>query len=479
MPDFIPIVRPAFKSTAFVLSAMSVRVGKKARKLHCAWRSARKIGVQRTFGLRRLCATPVDLDRLCWLVPIDSALQLNSWETGVAAVSARTIHPFPARMAPEIALDAIPERESAEQLLVIDPMCGSGTVLSAAVQRGQRALGIDIDPLAVMMSTVATSAADFTSLSQLARSTVKSTRELRADVPWIDDETERFADYWFGKEQKRQLTVLTSAIANVENVDHKLALQVALSRIIVTKSPQASLAADTSHSRPHRVLLESEYDVFSGFEKSAKALERLLGRREQSGSAKVLLGDSRTLGGIKDGSADLAVTSPPYLNALDYLRGHKLALIWFGHSIPSLREIRRDSIGAERALDGPPEPLATELANMVTDSAADPDVLPKGTILRFANDMVSFAKQLRRVLRSDGSVVVVVGNSTLKGNYIRNDLITQTALEAVGFNLSSRHEREIPPQNRYMAVRSNSSDLAMAKRMRSEIVLKMEGNDRV
>lgn len=378
-------------------------------------------------------------------------------------------------MAPEIALNAIPERESDNQLMVIDPMCGSGTVLSAAVQRGHRTLGIDIDPLAVMMSTVATSAADFTTLGQLAQKAVAESRSSKASAPWIDDETEHFADYWFGKQQKKDLIMLSSAIAGVENFEHRLALQVALSRIIVTKSPQASLAADTSHSRPHRVLTESNYDVLGGFQKSANTLERLLGKREHSGTASVLLGDSRTLGGIGNASADLAVTSPPYLNALDYLRGHKLALIWFGHSIPSLREIRRDSIGAERALDGPADPLAAELADMVAESAADPAVLPKGTILRFAHDMVSFSKQLRRVLKSDGSAVVVVGNSTLKGNYIRNDLIAQRALEAVGFVLTSRHERDIPPQNRYMAVRSSSSDTALAKRMRSEVVLTMKG----
>lgn len=390
-------------------------------------------------------------------------------------MSARTIHPFPARMAPEIALNAIPERESNNQLMVIDPMCGSGTVLSAAVQRGHRALGIDIDPLAVMMSTLATSPADFSSLGQLAQRTVSETRHSKAAAPWIDDETERFADYWFGKKQKMQLIALSSVIETIEDDQQRLALQVALSRIIVTKSPQASLAADTSHSRPHRVLTQSDYDVFSGFQKSAKSLERLLGRRDHSGTASVLLGDSRTLGGIDDASADLAVTSPPYLNALDYLRGHKLALIWFGHSIPSLREIRRDSIGAERALDIPADHLATELMHMVTESVVDASVLPTGTILRFANDMVSFARQLRRVLKPEGEAVVVVGNSTLKGNYIRNDLITQRSLEAVGFHLSSRHEREIPPQNRYMAVRSNSADLSLAKRMRSEVVLKMEG----
>lgn len=381
-------------------------------------------------------------------------------------------------MAPEIALNAIPERRSAEQLLVIDPMCGSGTVLAAAVQRGQRALGIDIDPLAVMMSTVVTSPQNFASLSELAQGAISASKQAKAHSPWIDDETERFAQYWFGKKQKYQLTVLAAAIKNIEDVHQRLALQVALSRIIVTKSPQASLAADTAHSRPHKVQQESDYDVFLGFEKSAQALGRLLEKRENLGSANVLLGDSRTLGGISDGCADLAVTSPPYLNALDYLRGHKLALIWFGHSIPSLREIRRDSIGAERALDGPPDELGQDLADMITDSVSEPDTLPKGMILRFAHDMVGFAKQLRRVLKADGSVVVVVGNSTLKGNYIRNDLITQTALEAMGFALASRHEREIPPQKRYMAMSSRGADMALAKRMRSEVVLTMKGTAR-
>jgi len=390
-------------------------------------------------------------------------------------MSARTIHPFPARMAPDIALDAIPERSPDRQLLVIDPMCGSGTVLSAAAQRGQRALGIDIDPLAVMMSKVATSKADFTGICATADSLVQHAQATKAATPWTDDETDRFADYWFGASQRNQLIRLTAAIQSVEDSSLRSALQVALSRIIVTKSPQASLAADTSHSRPHRVLLESEYDVYAGFQKSTRSLARLLEGRAHTGSATVLLGDSRTLGGVADGSADLAVTSPPYLNALDYLRGHKLALIWFGHSIPSLREIRRDSIGAERGLDGPAETLASELASMVTDSATDPSLLPTRTILRFANDMVRFSRQLRRVLNVDGSAVVVVGNSTLKGNYIRNDLITQHAMESNGFALAERHEREIPPQNRYMATKSTGSNDSVTKRMRYEIVLTMKG----
>lgn len=68
------------------------------------------------------------------------------------------IHPFPARMAPGIALDAL--GESKKPLTVLDPMTGSGTVLAVARAKGHRALGVDIDPLAVLLAGVWTRTVD-------------------------------------------------------------------------------------------------------------------------------------------------------------------------------------------------------------------------------------------------------------------------------------------------------------------------------
>ncbi len=62
------------------------------------------------------------------------------------------IHPFPARMAPGIALEALGQNEGA--LRVLDPMAGSGTVLAVACSKGHEAIGIDIDPLAVLLTRV-------------------------------------------------------------------------------------------------------------------------------------------------------------------------------------------------------------------------------------------------------------------------------------------------------------------------------------
>jgi tRNA G10 N-methylase Trm11 len=69
-----------------------------------------------------------------------------------------SIHPFPARMSPGIALEILVE--SGRPLRVLDPMMGSGTVVAVARSQGHRATGVDIDPLAVLLAKVWTTAID-------------------------------------------------------------------------------------------------------------------------------------------------------------------------------------------------------------------------------------------------------------------------------------------------------------------------------
>jgi len=69
-----------------------------------------------------------------------------------------TIHPFAARMAPELALQAL--ELVPEDGVVVDPMMGSGTVIRQASDLGLTAIGFDVDPLAVLMSRVWTTPVD-------------------------------------------------------------------------------------------------------------------------------------------------------------------------------------------------------------------------------------------------------------------------------------------------------------------------------
>ena len=389
-------------------------------------------------------------------------------------MGARTIHPFPARMAPDIAIDHLDSIEGETELVVLDPMCGSGTVLAAAADRGHAARGFDVDPLAVLMSSVATRAVDTEAVVAEAERICAHARASSVDEPrWDDAETQKFAEYWFAATQRVQLNRLSRELDEVSDEAVRQALQVALSRIIVTKAPKASLAADTSHSRPHRVATESSYDVYRGFEGSVASLTKLLDQRSMVGQVKVRRGDTRALD-LPDASVDLIITSPPYLNAIDYLRGHKMSLIWFGHTIPDLRKIRSNSIGAERALDGEALKQVDDMVSFIENAANDPSKLPLATIMRYAHDLTLFSRELHRVCREGAEVVTVIGNSTLRGNYIQNDILVRQAYEGAGFSLRDRTERELPESKRYLPVRTTNAASSMAKRMRTEVVLTVE-----
>jgi len=385
---------------------------------------------------------------------------------------ARTIHPFPARMAPDIAMDLIDASHRPDETLVLDPMCGSGTVLSAAVERGLRAVGFDMDPLAVLMSRVATTPVDTERLAFVATEVLRQARSFRAtSVRWHDDETTKFVGYWFGEPQRIQLSRLSRALDQLPDSPCRRALQIALSRTIITKAPKASLAADTSHSRPHRVQTESAYDVYEGFSKSVGELSKILDRRTLQGQASVNLGDSRNLHSVANSSIDLAITSPPYLNAIDYLRGHKMSLVWLGFTVVQLRKIRSDSIGAERSLERASAERADRMVQGVIAGASYPERLPIATIRRYANDIVNFVDELSRVTKPGGQVVSVVGNSTLRENFISNDGMVQDAFLASGFEVVSRRERDLPENRRYLPIGRADSQTSMSKRMRTEVVL--------
>src|SRR6185503_2035650 len=106
-----------------------------------------------------------------------------------------------------------------------------------------------------------------------------------------------------------------------------------------------------ARSRPHK---DDERDAslpFSVWDKRYRQLTKRLPFMGDTAGPKpvVLRGDARHLG-YASNTVDAVLTSPPYLNAVDYLRGHKFSLLWMGHSLSGLREIRGTMIGSERGL---------------------------------------------------------------------------------------------------------------------------------
>jgi DNA modification methylase len=387
-----------------------------------------------------------------------------------------SIHPFPARMAPELALQAleiVPERG-----VVVDPMVGSGTVVRQAVDLGCHAIGFDMDPLAVLMSRAWTTPAPddcIRTVYEQARTVALAADPTEVRLPWIDedDETRRFVEYWFGKPQANALRcwawalISFSAVASTSEEAAALdVIRIALSRIIVTKEQCASLARDTSHSRPHKVTTASDYCVHRGLDRSLKTVRKRLLATPPKSSADVRLGDARNLT-LAANSADAILTSPPYLNAIDYMRGHRLSLVWLGHSLPSLRDIRAKSIGAERALSSH-EPIHEEVKAAFGD-LSELSSRHQGMVNRYVADVLEMAREVRRILKPGGTATMVVGNSCLKGVFIHNSAAVAKALELQGLTYVSESVRDLPSASRYLPTAAGSS---LAKRIRQESVLR-------
>jgi len=400
-------------------------------------------------------------------------------KTILEALGRSPIHPFPARMAPGIALEALGESKST--LRVLDPMAGSGTVLAVARANGHRAFGVDLDPLAVLIASVWTRTVDAERIRDKAAEVLDRAREGFGMVtaghayPFdSDDEPREFIRYWLDEDARRQLAALSKAISLVHDDSTRNALWCALSRLIITKNAGASLAMDLSHSRPHRQFTRAPIKPFNRF---IAAVETIVSNCPQSCSgavgpaAVVKRGDARRLE-IESESIDLVLTSPPYLNAIDYMRCSKFSLVWMGYNVGEIRQIRGESVGAEVSSE---EALESEWVKSVIKELKLSPVLSsrdQALLARYAWDMGHALGEASRVLRRRGRAVYVVGDSMSRGTFIRNSMIVTLVAQQHGLSLVSRQSRSLPANRRYLPPpnRMESSD-AMDARMRREVVI--------
>jgi len=174
--------------------------------------------------------------------------------------------------------------------------------------------------------------------------------------------------------------------------------------------------------------------------------------------------------GIRDSQVDAVMTSPPYLNAIDYMRGHRLSLVWLGHGLLELRQIRASCVGAER---GPARKHPTDLSKEISDQivrSGGVAARSASMVRRYAEDIYRIMAEIARVLKPTGKAILVVGDSCLQGTFIRNSAGVIRAASMVGLRLAHQAERQLPNGSRYLPL-PKESNKPLGKRMRVETVL--------
>ena len=389
------------------------------------------------------------------------------------------IHPFPARMAPGIALEALGQSDT--PLRVLDPMAGSGTVLAVARAKGHRAFGVDLDPLAVLLAGVWTRTVDAERVNDKAAEVLDRANATLVSLPSgcaypaaSDEETRRFIRYWFDDYARRQLAALSTAIRRVHHDVTRDVLWCGFSRLIITKQAGASLAMDLSHSRPHKAFERAPIKPFKRF---ISAVELVVSNCPQHGSGTVgpatvvKRGDARKLD-VEDNSIDLVLTSPPYLNGIDYMRCSKFSLVWMGHNVSELRQIRGESVGAEASSDQALE--ASWVKALIKQLGLKPALSNRDHALlaRYVWDMGQALAEVSRVLRRGGRAVYVVGDSMSRGTFIPNSSIVTAVAQEHGLSFVSRQSRALPANRRYLPPpRRGKSSATMDTRLHREVIV--------
>jgi DNA modification methylase len=321
-------------------------------------------------------------------------------------------HSYPARMHPLTARRLV-EGFSRPGDTVIDPFCGSGTVLVEARLAGRAAVGVDANPLA----------------ARLARLKVApTTKEQR--VRWIEAarEAAAFADArrkdragpthryghadvaLFAPHVLLEMDGLRAGIDRIaaRDADAASAIELVFSAILTKVSRRES---DTS-AREVEKRIAAGYPSRLFVRKTEELAARLVEMTSETAPlARVLEGDARRLDGVRDGSVALAVTSPPYPGNYDYLAHHAARLRWL--RLPP-GSFDRAEIGARRRLD----PLGAAAG-----------------AARWRDEIGEALRALGRVLADDGAAVLLLADSVVAGAPVYAVDLIRAVAPSAGFAL--------------------------------------------
>ncbi len=381
---------------------------------------------------------------------------------------------YPAMMVPKMQREIISilkERLDSDELTIYDPFMGSGTVLVEGMLQGANIIGIDINPLAYLVSKVKTTIYSTSRLKSSINILCKRIKTTISDTATTDFNN---INKWFKYNIILELDHIKKQIKLEPSKKIRRYFWIALSETIRNVS--------NSRSSTYKLHIKDEKDI-EAYNKSAiniffqvldknlnstiefqEKLEKLgyltrhAGRLKYNGKIDLYLGDTilKTAKICKKNSPNLIITSPPYGDnhtTVTYGQYSVLALRWIELAdiennidesvVETLSKIDRMSMGGNLSFINRDSILncSTTLQNNIRKIEIQ-DRTKIDKVLSFYDDFYIFIEKLSKV--NHGSyVIMTVGNRTVAKNRIEMDKILVEYFEHFSFEFIHKFKRNI------------------------------------
>ena len=402
---------------------------------------------------------------------------------------------FPGKFHPPLAEHML---RSVKPSAVLDPMAGVGTVAVEAKAAGIPSLSLDVDPVSTFFIKVKTTPISTATLEAAWISLAQSLEQFRRSAKEI--ETRKFRDirvdamrqglasvnagdlerlaYWFRRYALVDYARIDHAIWNGglprrSNLVRRFFLACLISSIrrisFADPSPVSGLEI-TKHMR-ERIGGGYDIDVFAQFKRRVELAIRRMHEYTTylhdkgtywtpSYSAQADCLDLLKLDSLPKFKADLIFFSPPYCNAIEYWRRHRLEFFLSRFlDEQGVIDLHRRSVGrttvGETAKEVPA--LGYRPTDEVFEALQEQGRLHKARVLwQYFNDMKQRLEVFREYLPSRGHCIIVVGDSETGGMKIPTARTLAWFGEELGFNHLKTNSYKIKNRAMQFPIKSNS-----------------------
>lgn len=370
-------------------------------------------------------------------------------------------HSYPMRFVPQL-VRKILQHYTTPGMVIMDPFMGSGTTIVEASLAGHPVIGIDVNPVAKLITDAKVTPVEPTLLSlSVERMFDKAEKSIGLTKLPFEPSVSARIDFWFPAPQREKLEALLVAIKTERHHDIRRLLLCGFSNILkrcslwypgstkpVRSEKRRRMPADPfeAMSRQLRIMTERNRDLYAYWGPASSVQRPLI---------QTICGDIRRVR-LARSSVDCIITSPPYVTSYDYAELHQLSLLWLGYT-SRYQDIRPSFMGAIHGLPKdycpelpPGSRLATEIIRALQESSAEPHLVR--AVAKYYDDMWLFFRKAKRALKPGGALIIVMGNTVLRGVVVRNAEVLAEMGESQGFHLSHVIRRRIPlksiPQRR-------------------------------